>query len=81
MWKTLQKWMDRAGLGRGVRTILEEFARLKCCQVVLPTRTGREIELRCVTQPDAYQRVLLQRLGIQIPTRLGWPKWRNLVET
>lgn len=77
MWKTLQKWMEGAGLGRGVRTILEEMGRLKCCDVVLPTSAGREILLRCVTKPDEGQEVLLQRLGIEIPTRLGGPKWRE----
>ena len=25
MWKTLQKWMENSGLGRGVRTVIEEF--------------------------------------------------------
>jgi transposase len=29
LWKTLQTWMERAGLGRGVRTVLEEFGKLK----------------------------------------------------
>jgi len=81
MWKTLQKWMEGAGLGRGVRTILEEIARLKCCDVVLPTSAGREILLRCVTRPDKYQEALLQRLGIKIPARLGEPKWRRMFDT
>jgi transposase len=81
MWKTLQKWMEGAGLGRGVRTVLEEIGRLKCCDVVLPTSAGREILLRCVTKPDEYQEVLLQRLGVEIPTRLGGPKWRRMFDT
>ena len=81
MWKTLQKWMDNSGLGRGVRTVLEEFARLKCCEVVLPTDAGRAIQLRCVTWPDECQRVLLPRPGIEIPKRPGQPKWRNLIDT
>lgn len=81
MWKTLQKWMEGAGLGRGVRTVLEETGRLKCCDVVLPTSAGREILLRCVTKPDEGQEILLQRLGIEIPSRLGGPKWRNNLDT
>lgn len=80
MWKTLQKWMEQAGLGRGVRTILEEFARLKCCEVILPTNAGREIQLHCITRPDGYLRTLLQRLKIEIPQRLGQPKWRKLIK-
>jgi hypothetical protein len=80
MWKTLQTWMERAGLGRGVRTVLEEFARIKATDIVLPTDTGREVRLRCVTKPDAAQRALIDRLGIAIPERVGRPHWvRNTV--
>lgn len=80
MWKTLQLWMERSGLGRGVRTVLAECARLKCCEVILPTSTGRELGLFCVTQPDDHQRALLDRLGIEIPLRLGRPKWRDALK-
>jgi hypothetical protein len=43
--------------------------------VVLPTKrvtgaTGRQVRLRCVTEPDAAQKVLLQRLGLRLPRRL-----------
>lgn len=81
MWKTLQRWTQAAGLGRGVRTVLEEFARIKCCQVVLPTHTGREIQLDCITRPDPWQLALLQRMKLQIPSRLGRPKWREMTQT
>jgi hypothetical protein len=67
-------------LGCGVRTVLEEFARIKCCEVVLPTSAGKEISLRCITKPDGYQRTLLQRLKINIPLRLGAPRWRKHVK-
>lgn len=81
MWKTLQRWMESAGLGRSVRTVLEEFARLKCCEVVLPTNTGREILLRCVTKPDKHQEILSSRLGVRIPERLCAPKWREMIKS
>ncbi|GAJ03542.1 unnamed protein product, partial [marine sediment metagenome] len=61
LWKTLQIWMERSGLGRGVRTVIEEFARLKANDVILKTSAGREIKLCCITQPDAAQRALLDR--------------------
>jgi hypothetical protein len=32
--------------------------------VVLPTATHGDIRLRCITQPDAAQAALLDRLGI-----------------
>lgn len=75
LWKTLQIWMERSGLGRGVRTVLEELARLKANDVILKTSTGREIKLCCVTQPDPAQRALLDRMGLTIPERLGRPEW------
>ena len=75
LWKTLQLWMERSGLGRGVRTVLEEFARIKANDVILRTTQGRDIKLCCVTQPDKAQQVLLERLGIRLPERIGRPVW------
>jgi hypothetical protein len=37
---------------------------------VLPTVTHGQIRLRCVTQPDAAQAALLDRLGIVLPKRM-----------
>jgi len=75
LWKTLGQWMQRSGLGDAPRTLLEELAKIKSGDVVLPTqatdgRPGRLVRLRCVTTPDAAQKVLLQRLGVTLPTRL-----------
>ena len=75
LWKTLQVWMERAGLGSGVRTILEEFARIKACDVLLRTSAGRDVKLCCVTRPDPAQKALLDRLGLVLPERLGRPVW------
>lgn len=77
MWKTLEQWMERSGLGNGPRTVIEEFRRIKSTDVVLPTSTGREVRIRCVTAPDEAQRILLDRLGVKLPARLGEPKWQN----
>jgi hypothetical protein len=63
-------WEQRAGLGNSPRTILEELARIQSHDVVLPTTTHGEIRLRCVTQPDAAQAVLLDRLGLVLPKRM-----------
>jgi hypothetical protein len=75
LWKTLAGWMHRAGLGDAPRTVLAEFAKIKSGDVVLPTRSPREgaerlVRLRCVTEPDDGQRVLLDRLGLTLPRRL-----------
>lgn len=79
LWKTLEQWMARAGLGHAPRTLLEELARIKVVDVLLPTSTGRTLRLQCVTQPDASQRTLLARLGLTLPSRLGQPRWADAV--
>jgi len=69
-WKCLEMWQQRAGLGNSPRTVLEELARIQSHDVVLPTATHGHIRLRCVTQPDAAQAALLDRLGIVLPKRM-----------
>jgi hypothetical protein len=81
LWKTLQIWMERSGLGRGVRTVIEECARLKANDVILKTSAGRQIRLSCITQPDPAQRALLDRMGLVIPERLGRPSWVRAPKT
>jgi transposase len=70
LWKSLEMWQQRAGLGNSPRTILEELARIQSHDVVLPTTTHGEIRLRCVTHPDPAQAALLDRLGIVLPKRM-----------
>jgi transposase len=70
LWKSLEMWQSRAGLGNSPRTVLEELARIQSHDVVLPTATHGQIHLRCVTQPDAAQAALLDRLGIVLPKRM-----------
>jgi len=70
LWKSLEMWQQRAGLGNSPRTILEELARIQSNDVVLPTTTHGQIRLRCVTQPDPAQAALLDRLGIVLPKRM-----------
>jgi transposase len=61
LWKTLEMWQSRAGLGNSPRTVLEELARIQSHDVVLPTASHGQIRLRCVTQPDVAQAALLDR--------------------
>lgn len=70
MWKTLELWQQRAGLGNSPRTVLEELARIQSNDVILPTTTHGNIRLRCITQPDSAQAILLERLGIVLPKRM-----------
>ena len=73
MWKTLEQWSDRAGLGRSPRKLIEEFQQIKSADVVLPTTDGRHLRLRCVIQPEEAMAILLERLGLEIPKRLCPP--------
>jgi hypothetical protein len=75
LWKTLAHWMQRSGLGDAPRTLIDELAKIKSGDVVLPARdqtnhAERTVRLRCVTSPDAAQKVLLNRLGVTLPNRL-----------
>jgi len=75
LWKTLEQWSDRAGLGRSPRLLLRELSCLKSADIVLPTAeaTPRELRIRCVVRPDKAQAQLLGRLGLRMPKRLRIP--------
>jgi transposase len=73
LWKTLEQWQRRAGLGQSPRTVLAELQRIQSTDVVLPTDDGREFRLRCIVRPDAAQAALLDRLGLDLPQRLRVP--------
>lgn len=75
LWKTLEQWQQRAGLGNSPRTILEELARLQSADIILPTALDprRELRIRCVVRPDKAQAQLLDRLGLRLPERLRLP--------
>ena len=75
LWKTLEQWQKRAGLGQSPRTILDELARIQSSDVVLPLAdgSGRELRIRCVVRPDRAQALLLERLGLRLPERLRIP--------
>jgi transposase len=72
LWRTLEQWQSRAGLGNSPRTLLEEIGRIQSADVVLPLAdgSGREVRLRCVIRPDRAQALLLDRLGLCLPERL-----------
>jgi hypothetical protein len=74
LWKSLEMWQERAGLGNSPRTVLEELARIQSHDVVLPTAAHGEIRLRCIAQPDAAQAALLDRLGVNLPKRMRLPE-------
>jgi transposase len=75
LWKTLAGWMRNAGLGDAPRTVLESISQIKSGDVTLRARRQaggleRQVTLRCVTEPDEAQSMLLHRLGLSLPRRL-----------
>ena len=72
LWKTLEQWQSRAGLGNAPRTILQELAAITSTDLVLPIAAApqRELRLRCVVRPDHAQAALLDRIGLHLPERL-----------
>jgi transposase len=70
LWKSLEMWQQRSGLGNSPRTVLDELARIQSHDVILPTTTHGDIRLRCIAQPDDAQALLLDRLGIVLPKRM-----------
>jgi len=70
VWKMLGELCRAAGLGSESRRVFAELGKITVVDVVLPTRSGVEIRRRCVTRPNDHQAILLQRLGLQLPTHL-----------
>jgi transposase len=70
LWKFLGQLCQKAGLGNEPRRVLEELSELRAVDVVLTTKEGHDIRTRCVAQPNDHQKILLERLGWELPGRL-----------
>jgi transposase len=70
LWKCFGQLCRQAGLGDEPRKIIEEIKNLQLNDVVLPTRKGVDIRLRCVTMPDPELALILQKLNLEPPKRL-----------
>ncbi len=70
LWKTLGCWCRDAGLGDEPRKIFAELEQIRLVEVVLPTRSGITLRKRCVSHPTEHQAILLQRLGLELPTAI-----------
>ena len=69
LWKALGGLCQRAGLGDEPRKVFYELARIRLTDVIPPPRNGKKIRLRCVGTPTTHQRILLQRLKLNLPWR------------
>lgn len=70
LWKTFGRLCRQAGLGDEPRKVFWELSQIKLTDVILPTRNGTEIKLRCVETPTTHQMILLQQLKFHLPRRL-----------
>ncbi len=70
LWKTLAASCRQAGLGDEPRQVFEALSEIALVDVILPTRAGTVIRKRCISQPTEHQLILLQRLGLNLPTAL-----------
>lgn len=70
LWKGFGQMCKQAGLGDEPRQIFAEIKKLQLTDVILPTRSGAELRLRCVTKPDRELALLLHKLKLHPQTRL-----------
>lgn len=70
LWKCFGQMCKHAGLGDEPRKIIQEIKKLHLVDIVLPTRNGLDLRLRCVTTPDPDTALLLQKLNLKPPSRL-----------
>ena len=68
LWKTLEAQCRQAGLGDEPRQVFRELSEIALVDVVLPTRNGVTLRKRCIGQPNQHQLVLLQHLGLRLPS-------------
>jgi hypothetical protein len=70
-WKAIEGLCRQAGLGNEPRKVFHELSHIKLTDVILPTRNGKEIRLRCVAISTQHQRILLQNLKLNLPKRFS----------
>ena len=68
LWKTLEAQCRQTGLGDEPRQVFRELSEIALVDVVLPTRTGVTLRKRCIGQPNQHQLLLLQHLGLRLPS-------------
>ena len=69
MWRSLELWMDAAGLGTAPRPLLEHLAEVRSLDLVLPTAAGTPLRLRVGSRPERALALLLDRLHLPLPNR------------
>jgi len=70
LWKCFGQMCKQAELGHEPRKVIQEIKKLQLSDVVLPTKSGVDLRLRCVSIPDSDLAILLHKLKLKPPTRL-----------
>jgi len=71
LWKTLAAMCQQAGLGHEPRRVLDELSEIRSMDVVLPTKAaGIDIRTRCIAKPTDHQQILLDHLGLSMPSKI-----------
>ena len=68
LWKTLEAQCCQAGLGDEPRQVFRELSEIALVDIAMPTRNGVTLRKRCIGQPNQHQLVLLQYLGLKLPS-------------
>jgi transposase len=68
LWRTLGQMCQQKGFGDEPRRVIDELSQIRMVDVALPTRSGVKIRKRCITEPTDHQAILLQQLGLQLPS-------------
>ena len=71
LWKCFGQMCKQAGLGDEPRKVIQEIKKLQLTDVILPTRKGVDVRLRCVSTPEPDLAMLLQKLKLKPPVRLA----------
>jgi len=74
LWKALEGLCRQAGLGDAPSKVFKELSEIKLVNVVMSTRQGIPMKLRCVSTPTTHQAILLQRLKLNLPNRFPMKK-------
>ena len=64
---TLSRRLKDLAPGLTTRSVLEKMAAMQMIDVHLPTTDGREVILTRYTQPEAEQKILLEKLKLNLP--------------
>ena len=69
MWRCLEMWMEKSGLGRSPKKLLKELQEIRTVDVLLPVKDRATLRLRVIAKPEKHAQVLLDKMGIKLPNQ------------